>query len=142
MKQKLLKINGRQSRDISKTPSARKARRSLRSGYAFAHQVHFSTPSYIFLLLKLNFFLLQQEGFGRLITSGKLMRKLPSEFAFPLNLSGKKSHATESEKHNNHNNQNTNQQPKRPNSISILPGSSNSDSSPRAPCQDLDTINL
>ncbi|XP_059056149.1 phospholipid-transporting ATPase ID [Achroia grisella] len=38
-----------------RTPSARRARRSVRSGYAFAHQ----------------------EGFGRLITSGKIMRRLP-----------------------------------------------------------------
>lgn len=41
------------------TPSARKHRRSLRSGYAFAHQ----------------------EGFGRLITSGKLVRRtIPHTF--------------------------------------------------------------
>ncbi|CAH0687835.1 unnamed protein product [Spodoptera exigua] len=38
-----------------RTPSARRARRSVRSGYAFAHQ----------------------EGFGRLITSGKIMRRIP-----------------------------------------------------------------
>lgn len=38
-----------------RTPSARRTRRSIRSGYAFAHQ----------------------EGFGRLITSGKIMRKVP-----------------------------------------------------------------
>ncbi|KAK4292264.1 hypothetical protein Pmani_034959 [Petrolisthes manimaculis] len=37
---------------ILRTPSARRSRRSIRSGYAFAHQ----------------------EGFGRLITSGKIMR--------------------------------------------------------------------
>ncbi|KAM3965408.1 ATPase phospholipid transporting 8B isoform 1-T3 [Aphomia sociella] len=37
-----------------RTPSARRARRSVRSGYAFAHQ----------------------EGFGRLITSGKIMRRI------------------------------------------------------------------
>ncbi|XP_050694500.1 phospholipid-transporting ATPase ID-like isoform X2 [Eriocheir sinensis] len=37
---------------IARTPSARRSRRSIRSGYAFAHQ----------------------EGFGRLITSGKIMR--------------------------------------------------------------------
>lgn len=39
---------------ISRTPSARKHRRSIRSGYAFSHQ----------------------EGFGRLITSGKLIRRV------------------------------------------------------------------
>lgn len=38
--------------DMLRTPSARRSRRSIRSGYAFAHQ----------------------EGFGRLITSGKIMR--------------------------------------------------------------------
>ncbi|CAL4082603.1 unnamed protein product, partial [Meganyctiphanes norvegica] len=42
----------RTDRDLLRTPSARRSRRSLRSGYAFAHQ----------------------EGFGRLITSGKIMR--------------------------------------------------------------------
>ncbi|CAH0724954.1 unnamed protein product, partial [Brenthis ino] len=41
--------------DAPRTPSARRARRSVRSGYAFAHQ----------------------EGFGRLITSGKIMRRIP-----------------------------------------------------------------
>lgn len=40
----------RESQDIMRTPSARHKRRSIRSGYAFAHQ----------------------EGFGRLITSGKM----------------------------------------------------------------------
>nr|CAD7574760.1 unnamed protein product [Timema californicum] len=54
----------RQSQDVLRTPSARRTRRSIRSGYAFAHQ----------------------EGFGRLITSGKIMRKLPrpnGDFFFP-----------------------------------------------------------
>lgn len=40
----------RESQDVMRTPSARHKRRSIRSGYAFAHQ----------------------EGFGRLITSGKM----------------------------------------------------------------------
>lgn len=31
-----------------------------------------------------------QEGFGRLITSGKIMRKLPQDFAFPLGLGTKR----------------------------------------------------
>lgn len=75
-----------------------------------------------------------QEGFGRLITSGKIMRKLPQEFGFSL--SGKKQYSLDSEKYQGSN------AARRPDSISILPGSSNSDSSPRAPCQDLDTINL
>ncbi|XP_066966200.1 phospholipid-transporting ATPase ID isoform X10 [Macrobrachium rosenbergii] len=42
----------RSEHDMLRTPSARRSRRSVRSGYAFAHQ----------------------EGFGRLITSGKIMR--------------------------------------------------------------------
>ncbi|CAG2057330.1 unnamed protein product [Timema podura] len=59
-----LKQRSRQSQDVLRTPSARRTRRSIRSGYAFAHQ----------------------EGFGRLITSGKIMRKLPrpnGDFFFP-----------------------------------------------------------
>jgi len=58
-------FRSRQSQDVLRTPSARRTRRSIRSGYAFAHQ----------------------EGFGRLITSGKIMRKLPrpngGDFFFP-----------------------------------------------------------
>lgn len=46
------------SQDFMRTPSARRSRRSLRSGYAFAHQ----------------------EGFGKLITSGKIMRKTGLNF--------------------------------------------------------------
>lgn len=55
LKQRLASIRTKQTQDILRTPSARKARRSIRSGYAFSHS----------------------EGFGRLITSGKIMRKLP-----------------------------------------------------------------
>ncbi|RXG67747.1 Phospholipid-transporting ATPase ID [Armadillidium vulgare] len=58
-----LKLASRRAdRRILRTPSARRSRRSLRSGYAFAHQ----------------------EGFGRLITSGKIMqpRNVKSNF-FP-----------------------------------------------------------
>lgn len=75
-----------------------------------------------------------QEGFGRLITSGKIMRKLPQDFAFPLGLGSKKHNST------NH----TGDSHKSNLSTSTMPaGSSNDDdSSPRAPCQDLDTINL
>ncbi|CAD7087028.1 unnamed protein product [Hermetia illucens] len=114
LKQRAAQIRSRQSTDVLRTPSARRARRSLRSGYAFAHQ----------------------EGFGRLITSGKIMRKLPQEFAFPLGLGSKnKQHHTPVEpsyKSNYHQN-----------STVPMPGSSNGgDISPRAPCQDLDTINL
>uniref|UniRef100_A0A146MAI4 Phospholipid-transporting ATPase n=1 Tax=Lygus hesperus TaxID=30085 RepID=A0A146MAI4_LYGHE len=56
LKQRMTKVRSRSSGDILRTPSARKARRSIRSGYAFSHQ----------------------EGFGRLITSGTIMRKLPT----------------------------------------------------------------
>lgn len=38
-KRKMAQIKSRQSNDTLRTPSARRARRSLRSGYAFAHQV-------------------------------------------------------------------------------------------------------
>lgn len=64
LKQRLATLLSRQSQDILRTPSTRRTRRSLRSGYAFAHQ----------------------EGFGRLITSGKIMRKLPngSDFKFSM----------------------------------------------------------
>ncbi|KAK6631413.1 hypothetical protein RUM44_005940 [Polyplax serrata] len=57
LKQRLaaLKFRSRSSQDVLRTPSVRRTRRSIRSGYAFAHQ----------------------EGFGRLITSGKIMRKIP-----------------------------------------------------------------
>uniref|UniRef100_A0A182NRB6 Phospholipid-transporting ATPase n=1 Tax=Anopheles dirus TaxID=7168 RepID=A0A182NRB6_9DIPT len=157
MQQRLALLRSRQSSDVLRTPSARKARRSLRSGYAFAHQ----------------------EGFGRLITSGKIMRKLPQDFAFPLGLGSKKQASTESTKNNNNNNSNNNANnlsnatvngttgagtvtkpgtnttattlsAMGPGGVAAngnqqlvnLPGSSNSDHSPRAPCQDLDTINL
>lgn len=64
LKQRLTQLRSRQSQDVLRTPSTRRTRRSLRSGYAFAHQ----------------------EGFGRLITSGKIMRKLPngSDFKFSM----------------------------------------------------------
>ncbi|XP_055690523.1 phospholipid-transporting ATPase ID isoform X1 [Lutzomyia longipalpis] len=116
LKQRMAQIRSRQSTDVLRTPSARRARRSLRSGYAFAHQ----------------------EGFGRLITSGKIMRKLPQDFAFPLGLgSSKKQHSINHQDSLNHTNNH-----KHPQQVH-LPGSSNGgDASPRAPCQDLDTINL
>uniref|UniRef100_A0A182W6A6 Phospholipid-transporting ATPase n=1 Tax=Anopheles minimus TaxID=112268 RepID=A0A182W6A6_9DIPT len=152
VQQRLALLRSRQSSDVLRTPSARKARRSLRSGYAFAHQ----------------------EGFGRLITSGKIMRKLPQDFAFPLGLGSKKQQSTESTKNNNNNNSNNNANnvtaaangagsvtrtgtnttattlsamatgpaAANGNQLVNLPGSSNGDHSPRAPCQDLDTINL
>uniref|UniRef100_A0A182M6L0 Phospholipid-transporting ATPase n=1 Tax=Anopheles culicifacies TaxID=139723 RepID=A0A182M6L0_9DIPT len=152
VQQRLALLRSRQSSDVLRTPSARKARRSLRSGYAFAHQ----------------------EGFGRLITSGKIMRKLPQDFAFPLGLGSKKQQSTESSKNNNNNNSSNNANnvtaaangagsvtrtgtnttattlsamamgatAANGNQVINLPGSSNGDHSPRAPCQDLDTINL
>ena len=49
----------RSHRSMLRTPSARRSRRSTRSGYAFAHQ----------------------EGFGRLITSGKIMMPNPRQAA-------------------------------------------------------------
>lgn len=123
LKHRLAQIRSRQSNDVLRTPSARPSRRSLRSGYAFAHQ----------------------EGFGRLITSGKIMRKLPQDFAFPLGLGSKKHTAT----HAISDSAAADQKQNAPNG----PGPSGSggggggvvgggDNSPRAPCQDLDTINL
>jgi hypothetical protein len=58
LKQRLSAIRAHKSQDFMRTPSARRSRRSLRSGYAFAHQ----------------------EGFGKLITSGKIMRKTGLNF--------------------------------------------------------------
>ncbi|XP_070072783.1 phospholipid-transporting ATPase ID isoform X4 [Drosophila takahashii] len=147
----LKKIHSRASSDVRRTASSRRGRRSVRSGYAFAHQ----------------------EGFGRLITSGKIMHKLPQDFAFPLGLGTKKTQVL----HNNLNsadgpvskttnnvsgqhmvNNNTNlRQNQNQNHSSMADitadgrgtggqdgrGSGGTDDmSPRAPCQDLDTINL
>ncbi|XP_036318105.1 phospholipid-transporting ATPase ID isoform X3 [Rhagoletis pomonella] len=133
-----VKTRARQSNMVMRTPSARKARRSLRSGYAFAHQ----------------------EGFGRLITSGKIMRKLPQEFAFPLGLGSKKlqPQTTDGNEGKNGQNNNNSTRSNKNSSTGYLNdadldsatgggGGSNStrsedNLSPRAPCQDLDTINL
>lgn len=41
-KRKMMKSRSRQNNDVLRTPSAKRARRSLRSGYAFAHQVKFN----------------------------------------------------------------------------------------------------
>nr|XP_023017891.1 probable phospholipid-transporting ATPase IM [Leptinotarsa decemlineata] len=112
LKQRMAQVRSRQSQDVLRTPSARRARRSIRSGYAFAHQ----------------------EGFGRLITSGKIMRKLPNpEFNIPniinkLNMNSGGSNA-------GHPHKNTASTPP-PTQESSSSGSS------RAPIQDLDTINL
>ncbi|XP_051857811.1 phospholipid-transporting ATPase ID isoform X1 [Drosophila albomicans] len=172
----LKKMHSRVSSDVRRTPSSRRGRRSVRSGYAFAHQ----------------------EGFGRLITSGKIMHKLPQDFAFPLGLGTKKTqalhnnigsadgkqappgggpnhhhhphphhHHNNSHNHsqgnniNNNNNNNTNLRHNQNNqqqihsSMADIRGdgrgsgdtrrssdAGTDDMSPRAPCQDLDTINL
>ncbi|XP_046677683.1 phospholipid-transporting ATPase ID isoform X2 [Homalodisca vitripennis] len=55
LKQRVTKRRSRVSETMTVTQSARRHRRSIRSGYAFAHE----------------------EGFGRLITSGKLMKRVP-----------------------------------------------------------------
>ncbi|KAI8128151.1 hypothetical protein FF38_14449 [Lucilia cuprina] len=130
MKRRQASLKLRQTSSVMRAPSSRRSRRSLRSGYAFAHQ----------------------EGFGRLITSGKIMRKLPQEFAFPLGLGSKKvqsSGATQDAKTNNNNSTRDNNK-----NSSMDDNSLNNDAltnntetnieglSPRAPCQDLDTINL
>ncbi|XP_070853142.1 phospholipid-transporting ATPase ID isoform X8 [Drosophila suzukii] len=143
----LKKIHSRASSNVRRTASSRRGRRSVRSGYAFAHQ----------------------EGFGRLITSGKIMHKLPQDFAFPLGLGTKKTQVL----HNNLNsadgasktnnvsgqhmvNNNTNlRQNQNHSSMADITADgrgtggedgrgsvSTDDMSPRAPCQDLDTINL
>lgn len=104
IRQKVAKVRSRQSTDPLRAPSARRARRSIRSGYAFAHQ----------------------EGFGRLITSGKIMRKLPNaDFSFP-SLGGKFTSTAHRE---------------REKEKSAEPPTT-SEANSRAPCQDLDTINL
>ncbi|XP_018319213.1 probable phospholipid-transporting ATPase IM isoform X3 [Agrilus planipennis] len=124
LKQRMAQMRSRQSQDVLRTPSARRARRSIRSGYAFAHQ----------------------EGFGRLITSGKIMKKLPNpDFHFPfagigkfnihsdknsVSGSGSKSQANQHQ-HNNGNNP-----------PETSGGTVSGSSSGRAPMQDLDTINL
>ncbi|XP_017869351.1 PREDICTED: phospholipid-transporting ATPase ID isoform X6 [Drosophila arizonae] len=152
----LKKVHSRVSSDVRRTPSSRRGRRSVRSGYAFAHQ----------------------EGFGRLITSGKIMHKMPQDFAFPLGLGTKKSqtlhnsvavsvdgmnnkqqnHTNNSGSTKTNDNNNTNLRHNQNNQIhssmadirhdgrasgDTYQGSASTDElSPRAPCQDLDTINL
>ncbi|XP_046966409.1 probable phospholipid-transporting ATPase IM isoform X1 [Vanessa cardui] len=93
-----------------RTPSARRARRSVRSGYAFAHQ----------------------EGFGRLITSGKIMRRIPhadAALSALASLPGK-FHPRASTP------------PPSPPSASPSASHSASPPSPRAPKQDLDSVDL
>lgn len=111
-KQRMQQIRSRQSQDILRTPSTRRPRRSIRSGYAFAHQ----------------------EGFGRLITSGKIMRKLPNpDFSIQFPGIGKLHlHSGGSNSTNKHHNTTT----------AHPPSQESNSSGTRAPIQDLDTINL
>lgn len=108
LKQRMAQMRSRQSQDVLRTPSARRTRRSIRSGYAFAHQ----------------------EGFGRLITSGKIMRKLPNtDFNFGLGKFTMTGGSSAQEK-------------KAANNTTTTSSASDNDSMRRAPVQDLDTINL
>lgn len=96
--------SGRGGAPAPRTPSARRARRSVRSGYAFAHQ----------------------EGFGRLITSGKIMKisritHADAALSALASLPGK-----------------FQQRPSTPPSPSTPP----TPPSPRAPKQDLDSVDL
>lgn len=98
LKQRFEQVRSRHSQDVTRTPSARRGRRSIRSGYAFAHQ----------------------EGFGRLITSGKIMRKLPNpDFNISNIIKFNSSNHTQRDDGTN---------------VEVIDN--------RAPVQDLDTINL
>lgn len=111
LKQRMAQVRSRHSLDVLRTPSARRVRRSIRSGYAFAHQ----------------------EGFGRLITSGKIMKKLPNpEFNIP-GIINKLNMTSVGAEHHHH---------KNTSSGSAVAPSDGSSSGSRAPIQDLDTINL
>jgi len=165
----LKKIHSRASSNVRRTASSRRGRRSVRSGYAFAHQVIIAFLFSYRAHSNHAFSLIFQEGFGRLITSGKIMHKLPQDFAFPLGLGTKKTQVL----HNNLNsadgasktnnvsgqhmvNNNTNlRQNQNHSSMADITADgrgtggedgrgsvSTDDMSPRAPCQDLDTINL
>lgn len=115
LKQRMQQIRSRQSQDILRTPSTRRPRRSIRSGYAFAHQ----------------------EGFGRLITSGKIMRKLPNPPEFSIQLPGLgKLHLHSGGGGNSTSKQQQQHTPAPP------PSQESNSSGTRAPIQDLDTINL
>ncbi|CAG9815317.1 unnamed protein product [Phaedon cochleariae] len=115
LKQRMAQVRSRHSQDVLRTPSARRARRSIRSGYAFAHQ----------------------EGFGRLITSGKIMRKLPNpEFNIPNIMNKLNMNAAGNNSGHHHNNS------KGSNGPPPSQDGSSTSSTTRAPIQDLDTINL
>lgn len=82
-----------------------------------------------------------QEGFGRLITSGKIMRKLPQDLAFPLGLGSKRSqnHFNGDVVQNNNANNRVNNVLPVPNAAATAAIGTNGR---RSPSQDLDTINL
>lgn len=80
-----------------------------------------------------------QEGFGRLITSGKIMRKLPQDFAFPLGLGSKR--------HQNYSNGDISQSNGGNHITNVAPAPQppvgpHSNDTRRLSYQDLDTINL
>jgi phospholipid-translocating ATPase len=110
--QQVVKKKSQQSTDHLRAPSTRRARRSIRSGYAFAHQ----------------------EGFGRLITSGKIMRKIPNP-DFSFSSFGGKFTSTNAKDRDKDKDKTTDK---------ATEGTSNAamEATLRAPCQDLDTINL
>ncbi|XP_026326260.1 probable phospholipid-transporting ATPase IM isoform X2 [Hyposmocoma kahamanoa] len=89
-----------------RTPSTKRARRSVRSGYAFAHQ----------------------EGFGRLITSGKIMKRIPHMDAAVSALAALPGKFQ--------------QRPATPPAFETSPPSPPSPPSPRAPKQDLGSVEL
>ncbi|XP_073834167.1 ATPase phospholipid transporting 8B isoform X2 [Musca autumnalis] len=139
MKRRQASLKSRHTSSVTRAPSSRRSRRSLRSGYAFAHQ----------------------EGFGRLITSGKIMRKLPQDFAFPLGLGSKKVQNAgaagaahpDAKTNNNNSVRDNNKNAADVDLVDPLTATALNDAltnqdhnndgiSPRAPCQDLDTINL
>lgn len=84
----------------------------------------------------MHFLTISQEGFGRLITSGKIMRKMPQDFAFPLGLGSKRSQSHfngDAVQNNNVNNSRVN---------NVLPAPNAASDGRRSPSQELDTINL
>lgn len=82
-------------------------------------------------------FVNSQEGFGRLITSGKIMRKLPQDFAFPLGL-GTKRYQQQNGDGPLPNSVNNHISDKDGDEVASNPDSANK----RRSSQDLDTINL
>ncbi|CAH1166769.1 unnamed protein product [Phyllotreta striolata] len=120
LKQRMAQMRTRHSLDVLRTPSARRVRRSIRSGYAFAHQ----------------------EGFGRLITSGKIMRKLPNpEFSIP-SIMNKLTMTGGNDNHHHHHHQHNKAATSSAGGGAAASDGSSSGGAGRAPIQDLDTINL